>query len=202
MARRTDRDHRGDQMADGVMEDVAANATSPGNVDKIRDILFGREIREYDRRFARLEEQLQRAVQDVRQELDGRISTLEAHVRDEMATLTERIRTERTDRSDALSGFERELETTSRSLRSRLTELTDRLADTDQTLRARLLELAQSAREDLRRQGIEFTARLDAAASGLGNRKVDRAALASLLSEVALRLSGELDVNLASLADD
>ena len=36
----------------------AADDASGGSVDKIRDILFGAQMRDYDRRFTRLEERL------------------------------------------------------------------------------------------------------------------------------------------------
>ena len=37
---------------------VSDDGASGGSVDKIRDILFGAQMREYDRRFARLEDRL------------------------------------------------------------------------------------------------------------------------------------------------
>lgn len=38
--------------------DMAMAAAAGGNVDKIRDILFGGQMRDYDRRFARVEDRI------------------------------------------------------------------------------------------------------------------------------------------------
>ena len=46
----------------------AENADRPGNVDKIRDILFGSQMRDYDKKFARIEERLLKETADLREE--------------------------------------------------------------------------------------------------------------------------------------
>ena len=48
------------EMTNGAIPDTAPMPTPPdtGNVDKIRDILFGSQMRDYDRRFSTLEERL------------------------------------------------------------------------------------------------------------------------------------------------
>ena len=52
-------------------ESAAGNQTldsEAGNVDKIREILFGGQMRAYDRRFTRLEERLAKESADLREE--------------------------------------------------------------------------------------------------------------------------------------
>ena len=56
----------------------AASAEQGGNVDKIRDILFGNQMREYDSRFARLEETLLKESSDLKESVRKRIDTLES----------------------------------------------------------------------------------------------------------------------------
>ena len=45
-------------MADNDQNAAAIEAASAGNVDKIRDILFGGQMRDYERRFQELEDRL------------------------------------------------------------------------------------------------------------------------------------------------
>ena len=40
------------------VKDATLEGEGPGNVDKIRDILFGSQMRDYDSRFSRFEERL------------------------------------------------------------------------------------------------------------------------------------------------
>lgn len=60
------------------------------NVDKIRDILFGSNMREYEKRFARLEERLTKSSDALREDLKKRFDTLETFVREEMESLSQR----------------------------------------------------------------------------------------------------------------
>jgi hypothetical protein len=54
---------------------------TPGNVDKIRDILFGSQMREYETRFSRLEESLLKESQDLKETTRRRFDTLEAYIK-------------------------------------------------------------------------------------------------------------------------
>lgn len=47
------------------------------NVDKIRDILFGEEMRVYERRFTELDQRLIREQQKLKDELNSRITKFE-----------------------------------------------------------------------------------------------------------------------------
>lgn len=48
-----------------------------GNLDRVRDILFGQQAREQDQRLARSEERILRELATLRQELVGRVEGLE-----------------------------------------------------------------------------------------------------------------------------
>src|SRR5579862_6649484 len=50
---------------------------SPGNIDKIRDILFGSNMRDYEMRFARLEEALKKESSDLRDTTRHNLESLE-----------------------------------------------------------------------------------------------------------------------------
>jgi hypothetical protein len=48
-----------------------------GKVDRIRDILFGSQMRDYDGRFQRLDERLTREAADARGDVQKRLEALE-----------------------------------------------------------------------------------------------------------------------------
>src|SRR5262245_13792193 len=76
---------------------------TPGvaNLDKVRDILFGAQMRDYDRRFTRLEERMLKEVSDARDDTRRRFDQLENFIRQEIAALGERLRAENQQRSQA-----------------------------------------------------------------------------------------------------
>src|SRR5438094_3400039 len=54
------------------------------NLDKVRDILFGAQLRDSDRRFSRLEETLAKQVTELREESRKRLDSLEAFLKKEL----------------------------------------------------------------------------------------------------------------------
>lgn len=179
---------------------MAGLAAGGGNVDKIRDILFGAQMRAYDRRFSRLEETVERSLADLRSDVDGRLQALETFARSELVALDERLRAESAARTDESRRLTRELESTERALQGRLSELADRSGRAEQSLRQQLLDLTRSLRTELREQHGNLTRSLDDAVEGLTADKVDRGALAGLFTEIALRLDdGMIDLDLDAM---
>lgn len=54
------------------------------NVDRIREIIFGAQMRDYDLRFARIEERILRESADLRSETKRRLDSLETYIRQEL----------------------------------------------------------------------------------------------------------------------
>ena len=83
------------------VKDSALEAEGPGNVDKIRDILFGTQMRDYDGRFSRFEERLLKETSDLREDTKRRIATLEGFVKAETQALADQIKAEQGERLEA-----------------------------------------------------------------------------------------------------
>src|SRR3954452_3450629 len=79
---------------------VAAGAGGGENLDKVRDILFGSQMRDTDKRFARLEERVAKELSDVRDESRKRLDALETFIKREVQSLLDRIKKEESQRID------------------------------------------------------------------------------------------------------
>lgn len=62
---------------------LPGDGTNPASLDKVRDILFGNQMRDVERRFARLEERLVKDTADLKDDVKKRLDTLEAYMRRE-----------------------------------------------------------------------------------------------------------------------
>src|SRR3954464_11499462 len=80
-----------------------------GNVDKIRDILFGTQMRDYESRFARLEETLIKETGEIRDTNRKKLEQLEGFVRREFEAVQSRIKTERDERTETAGQMAREM---------------------------------------------------------------------------------------------
>lgn len=170
---------------------LAGDAANPASLDKVRDILFGNQMRDVERRFARLEERLIKDTSDLKEDVRRRLDTLESYMRRETESLEAQIKSERGDRVDAHTGLSNELKEATRSLDKRATSIDEQHSKSQRELRQQMLEQHQQLSEDLRAKVEEILGTLARTAQELRTDKADRATLASLLTEVAMRLTDE-----------
>jgi hypothetical protein len=172
----------------------AAKSDGGANLDKVRDILFGSQLRDVERRFARLEERLVKETNDLREDVKKRLDAIESYARSESESLAGQVKSEREDRVESDSGLSRELKDTARALERRLSSADELFAKTNRELRQQMLDQHQRLSDDLRQKIDEVLKALARESSELRSDKADRATLAALLTEMAMRLTNELRV--------
>ena len=170
-------------------------AEDGGNIDKVRDILFGGQMRDYERRFIRLEERLLQETSELKDEVRKRLAALEQFVKQEAASLADRIKTEHEERTDATKDLAREQRESAKAFEKKA-GAARRLRSARRSANcASSCSSCSSAMSDEVRQKIDdVLARLTQEANELRNDKTDRATLASLLTEMAMRLTNELSI--------
>jgi len=176
------------------VETAGGSLTETNNIDKIREILFGTNMRDYEKRFDRLEERLLKESADLRDDARKRSDSLEAFVRSEFEALSERLRTEQGTRDESVQNLSRALQDANNSLERKLAQFDERNTQAQRELRQQILDQSKNLSEEIRQKTVELSALLDREVAELGNAKTDRASLASLFSEVALRLNNEFKI--------
>jgi DNA repair exonuclease SbcCD ATPase subunit len=167
---------------------------NPGNIDKIRDILFGSNMRDYEQRFARLEEALKKESSELRDTTRRHLEALESFVHKELAALEVRLNTERDERSESHTRLAAELSSASSTIHRKIGDLENHEAQAKREIRNDLLQQSKELTDAIRAKGEELVALLDRRAAELQHAKTDRAALAGLFNEVALRLTDQFKV--------
>jgi DNA repair exonuclease SbcCD ATPase subunit len=160
--------------------------SNPGNIDKIRDILFGSNMREYEQRFSRLEEAFKKESSDLRDTTRRHLESLEAFVHKELAALEGRLNAERDERSESHL-----------SILKKVGEFENQEAQAKREIRNDLLQQSKELTDAIRNKGEEIIALLERRSQELQHSKTDRAALAGLFNEVALRLTDQFKVTSA-----
>ncbi len=172
-----------------------AHADDPEqNVGKIREILFGGQMRDYQRRFDQLESNINAASEHLRTDLSNRIESLEAFVRRELELLGERLVNERRERAEEREDATAEMQELKRRFEESLSRLDEQTATEARAIRGALQEKSLELIQVIQQSRDEFNSMLTRQANQLEDRKVGREDLAALLSEVALRLNRELDL--------
>ena len=191
-----------------------------GNLDKVRNILCGAQSRDFERRFARLEESLTKETAEIRTEMRGRFDALEGFVKREFDSLgdrlkaeqaergvavrdltgqlkdtsrsfTDKLKTEQNDRAEAHAELSADLRSTASGIDRRIAQLDEQVSKANRELRDQLQEQGRRLSDEVRGKSEEIWAALAKAVQELRHDKTDRAALAALLTEVAMRLNDE-----------
>jgi hypothetical protein len=180
----------------------ASMLTGTGNVDKIRDILFGSQMREYEKRFIRLEDRMQKEVNGLKDDLRKGFESLEHYMKKEFELLNERQKKEQDDRSAAVQELSEDLKGTSLSMEKKVSLVEEQLNRNSRELREEMLNQYKTLSDEIRQKHETISGLLEREAHELQVDKVDRNNLSELFMEMAMRLGNKGDVQFDLSAND
>ena len=190
------------QAVEGIAEAAsrsqaqAAMLAGTGNVDKIRDILFGSQMREYERRFSRLEERMLKEITNLKEDLKKGFDSLETYIKKEVELLSDRQKIEQDDRTAAIQEVSRDLKDTATTIEKKIANIEDQLNKRARDLHDQILTQSKNISEEVQKKHEAISASLERETQELQNDKVDRSNLGELLMEMAMRLTNETGLNL------
>jgi hypothetical protein len=188
---RTRTQGRGKTMAD---KKPATDGAQDRNVDQIRDILFGGQMRDYERRFGELNARLEAELARMREAQDKRLLQIDKRIDDQLEKIGKLLRQEIQDRNRSIDDLESRLQQAARTARGEVAASLDahahELAATDERLRGVVADVQKATHA---RAG-EADAAMTRLGAELRDEKVGREDLAALLAEFALRLKGDFDL--------
>lgn len=179
---------------DGKAENRNGEIEESGKVDRIRDILFGSQMRDYDGRFQRLEEHLAQEAAEIRADVQKRLEALESFMKGEVESITNRANAEQSERSSGIEKLGRDLAEVAKNLDLRIKNLDEQTAKETHALRQQLLDQSKALSDEMREKHDQMKAGLDRETEQIRGAMTGREALAEMLSEVALRLKNEFRV--------
>src|SRR5215217_8688222 len=103
--------------------DLLPNEPAPESLDKVRDILFGGQMRAVESRLQGLEERIMREQATMRTDFVKQLADIDATAKREAQVLGERLAAERTKRTEELKALSSELKESLRSLEKRHVKL-------------------------------------------------------------------------------
>ncbi len=165
--------------------------SGPGDgqsVDRIRDIIFGPQMRDYEQRFQGLEERLLREAAELRKHVDERFERLHEQMAKEVASLSSHLEEERKARSQSDSDILQQLRALNETLERKLEDQGGLTHNNLEQLKAELADNTEQLSKAISTQGDTITKRLNQEVEDLRSAKTDRATLASLLEQIAAKL--------------
>ncbi len=175
MARKT-----GQKRADDTVADVE-------NVDKIREILFGGKMRDYEQRFVELEKRLVRSIEQTSAKFEKQIERIDAYAKREIDKISEQVKAERKARLDEGRSGARELKEFSQQVEGWFAEVEEQIEGDTRELRAALAEYNDELSGLIQETHDQLAKNIDES-NELASSKVANDDLARLFSEIAERV--------------
>lgn len=173
----------------GVPGNGQLAGTETVGVDKIRDLLFGNQMQDYDRRFSNLEERFLQRLKDVEAESSRGLSAFELNSKKQIDSVVGQLREEKDRRADAEKEIERNFRDQFQALDRRMRQLSDQVAQIERDFTDRLTQEAQALRDEVKRRNDDTRHTIERMFAELSGVKTDRNLLAGLFVEVAKALN-------------
>jgi hypothetical protein len=170
--------------AQATLSGTSASAETPG-VDKIRELLFGNQMQDYDKRFSILEDRFAQRLRDLESESARSVSSLEATMKKQLESVAGQFREEKELRTDADKDLERNQREHTQALEKRLAQMSEQIARQEREFTDRLAHEVQTLRDDIRRRQEDSRSAVERMFAELSNVKTDRNLLAGLFVEIA-----------------
>ncbi len=164
-----------------------------GNVDKIRDILFGGQMRDYEKRFKRMEQRFTGENAHLREDLGQRIRALEEMLNSELDSLGDKVKAERQERQNMYQELQQEITSLKNELNNRITQLDELFSKDMKQLRQHMHNKFQEVNNQIRQQNEMLTVQMKQEVTQLQEGKVNRSDLASFFTEFAVRLNKDFN---------
>lgn len=179
------------EAAKAALASAPASADPPG-VDKIRELLFGNQMQDYDRRFSVLEDRFQQKMRDIEGESSRSLGILESSIKKQLESLAGQVRQEQDLRADADKELGHGLRELIQGFEKRLAQISDRLAGLERDFTQRLGQESQTLRDEVRRRNDDTRATIERMFAELSHVKTDRNLLAGLFVEIARCLNQDI----------
>ncbi len=166
-------------------------AADADNVDKIRDILFGSQMREVELRFANLEKSLAKDIAAIRSENALQVESLKTFIESEIEILGSRLAGEEKSRIENVDELDDMVKQQVRQIDKKIGDVVKSLDKNTREINQKLLKQTQDFGNELNNQINETRERMDDQRQELSTAKVDKLALSEMLNSLALQVTGD-----------
>ena len=161
-----------------------------GNIDQIRDIIFGAQLREYDNRFDKIDSELSMMQQDMQTRLEQIKTVLSGEMRAAVDSFEKKIKSITLNTQEESADLRQQIDRVNRKFSSSIEALDEAIDNQTSSLRDELSQTRDRLSEESRTLKTQVFEELDRRFSMLRDVKVSRDDMAEILFELGMRLKG------------
>lgn len=164
------------------------------NIDKIRDILFGSQTRQFEKKLMVIEDKIDKEVASLRSQTKITLDTLEEFFRKELQSLSDQLTSEKSEHAESVGNLSDKVTVANKALEKKLGQLSEKVIKDQRETQAQILQQAKNLLQEMHQKNDAFQKRMDQSMEALAHEKTDRLALADLMMEAAMRLKDEFQL--------
>jgi hypothetical protein len=171
-------------------EDRIGRVDDSRTVDRIRDILIGEQMRNYEGRLQHLDERLVTEATEARVQIEKRLEALEQFSKGEFESLTKRLTTEESERRGTIEKLYLALAETTKAFEFKIKNL-EQYAREIHDLHRQLLEQSKALSAEFKEKHEQMQKTLNREAEQIRAAMIDRHGLAGMLGDMAQQVKND-----------
>jgi phosphoglycerate-specific signal transduction histidine kinase len=174
-----------------------------GNIDQIRDIIFGAQIRDYDNRFCKLETDISRFQQETRSHLEQLKVSFSTELKSAVEGIDKKIKLLSLSTQEEVADLSGQIDRINRKFSSTVQSLDEELDKQNQSIKDEISQNKNQVQEEITALRDLILEELDNRFSDLSETKVSKDDIAETLFALGMRLKGtEVIPKLREAIDD
>jgi predicted nucleic acid-binding Zn-ribbon protein len=174
-------------MADITKEEMRDRL---GNIDQIRDIIFGSQLRDFDTRFDKIESDLSMLQQEIEDRTEQVKTVLSTEMRAGIDALEKKFKILNLNTQEEVADIRQQIDRANRKFSSSMETLDEALDKQTNSIRDELSQTRERLQEDVRSLKNQVFEEITRRFSVLRDEKVARDDMAEILFELGMRLKG------------
>jgi DNA anti-recombination protein RmuC len=161
-----------------------------GNVDQIRDIIFGAQTRDYDNRFTKMESDISKLQQEMRSSMEQLKISFSVELKAGMEVLDKKLKSLTLNTQEETTDLRSSFDRLNRKFTSSVQTLDEALDTQTNSIREELTESKKSLQEDIAALRDLMLEELERSFSDLRENKVSRDDMAETLFALGMKMKG------------
>lgn len=160
------------------------------NVDQIRDLIFGSQIKEFEEKFNQLNTTLQAVEEKITKAFNASYDKLQKETERSLEALEKKIDNLATSTQKERSKLKELIDTTDETLHDQLTNQKDEFATKLKIMKENAADENRKMIENIQAMKTEIQTTVEAGLSSLSDDKLSRDTMAQMLLDVAMKIQG------------
>lgn len=161
-----------------------------GNIDQIRDIIFGAQLREYDSRIDKIESNLTLIHQEMRERIEQNKTIYLTELRSALDSIEKKIKSISMTIQNENADVKQTIDLVNKKFSSSIDALDQTVEQQTTSLQKELSDTRETLQDDVRSLRTHVFEELERRFSMISNAKIAKDDMAEILFEVGLRIKG------------